>query len=169
MTRYPNRITCLSPRHHRRALPVAPCRNRSTSRVLSRAADSPPERSQHPHRVDRRRRSRPALHLGGRSPNPGNGPRRHGRDLAQPLPHRGHVLAHTGIHTHRPESPPRRCRPDRGAGERLGRILGHIPKSSALVADVLKNYGYSTAAWGKWHTKRRSSSTGLSTRCAWST
>ena len=46
---------------------------------------------------------------------------------------------------------------------------GHIPKSSALVADVLKDYGYSTAAWGKWHTKRRSSSTGLSTRCAWST
>lgn len=28
---------------------------------------------------------------------------------------------------------------------------GEIPKSSALVADVLKDYGYSTAAWGKWH------------------
>jgi arylsulfatase A-like enzyme len=28
---------------------------------------------------------------------------------------------------------------------------GHIPKSSALVAEVLKNYGYSTGAWGKWH------------------
>ena len=28
---------------------------------------------------------------------------------------------------------------------------GHIPKSSALVADVLKDYGYSTGAWGKWH------------------
>ncbi|TWI03843.1 arylsulfatase [Luteimonas cucumeris] len=28
---------------------------------------------------------------------------------------------------------------------------GHIPKSSALVADVLRNYGYSTGAWGKWH------------------
>jgi arylsulfatase A-like enzyme len=28
---------------------------------------------------------------------------------------------------------------------------GHIPKSSALIADVLKDYGYSTAAWGKWH------------------
>ena len=28
---------------------------------------------------------------------------------------------------------------------------GHIPKSSALAADVLKDYGYSTAAWGKWH------------------
>jgi arylsulfatase A-like enzyme len=28
---------------------------------------------------------------------------------------------------------------------------GHIPRSSALVADVLKNYGYSTGAWGKWH------------------
>jgi arylsulfatase A-like enzyme len=28
---------------------------------------------------------------------------------------------------------------------------GHIPRSSALVAEVLKDYGYNTAAWGKWH------------------
>lgn len=28
---------------------------------------------------------------------------------------------------------------------------GRIPKSCALQADVLRNYGYSTAAWGKWH------------------
>jgi len=28
---------------------------------------------------------------------------------------------------------------------------GTIPKSCATVAEVLKNYGYSTAAWGKWH------------------
>src|SRR5262245_61727181 len=28
---------------------------------------------------------------------------------------------------------------------------GHIPKSSALVADVLRHYGYATGAWGKWH------------------
>jgi arylsulfatase A-like enzyme len=28
---------------------------------------------------------------------------------------------------------------------------GRIPKSSATVAEVLKDYGYSTAAWGKWH------------------
>jgi arylsulfatase len=29
--------------------------------------------------------------------------------------------------------------------------MGAIPKSSATVAEVLKDYGYSTAAWGKWH------------------
>ena len=28
---------------------------------------------------------------------------------------------------------------------------GVIPKSSATVAEVLKNYGYNTAAFGKWH------------------
>ncbi len=28
---------------------------------------------------------------------------------------------------------------------------GHIPKSSALAAEVLRGYGYSTGAWGKWH------------------
>lgn len=26
---------------------------------------------------------------------------------------------------------------------------GHIPRSSALQAEVLRNYGYATAAWGK--------------------
>lgn len=28
---------------------------------------------------------------------------------------------------------------------------GTIPKSSATVTEVLKNYGYSAGAWGKWH------------------
>ena len=28
---------------------------------------------------------------------------------------------------------------------------GQIPRSSALAAEVLKNYGYSTSAFGKWH------------------
>ena len=28
---------------------------------------------------------------------------------------------------------------------------GRIPKSSALGAEVLKDYGYATAGWGKWH------------------
>ena len=32
-----------------------------------------------------------------------------------------------------------------------GGYSGHIPRSSALVADVLKDYGYATGAWGKWH------------------
>ena len=28
---------------------------------------------------------------------------------------------------------------------------GIVPKSSAMVAEVLKDYGYNTGAWGKWH------------------
>jgi arylsulfatase A-like enzyme len=29
--------------------------------------------------------------------------------------------------------------------------MGIIPKSSATVAEILKDYGYHTGAWGKWH------------------
>src|SRR6202020_754355 len=28
---------------------------------------------------------------------------------------------------------------------------GRIPRSSALAPEALKDYGYATAAWGKWH------------------
>jgi len=28
---------------------------------------------------------------------------------------------------------------------------GHIPRSTALAAEVLTDYGYATGAWGKWH------------------
>ena len=42
-------------------------------------------------------------------------------------------------------------RPDRRARQRLGRLLRDIPKSSALAAEVLKDYGYRTCAFGKWH------------------
>jgi arylsulfatase A-like enzyme len=28
---------------------------------------------------------------------------------------------------------------------------GHIPRRSALMADVLKDYGYATGDWGKWN------------------
>ena len=32
---------------------------------------------------------------------------------------------------------------------------GEIPRSSARVAEVLRLYGYATAAWGKWHNRRK--------------
>ena len=49
------------------------------------------------------------------------------------------------------EPPSCRGRTDRGDGERLGRISGVMPKSCATAAEVLRHYGYTTSAWGKWH------------------
>ena len=46
----------------------------------------------------------------------------------QPVPHDGDVLADAGVAADRPQPPPRRQRPDRGAGERLGRLLGPDPQ-----------------------------------------
>ena len=43
-------------------------------------------------------------------------------------------------------------RPDRRAGQRLGRLLGrHAQTAGASIAKVLGYYGYATAAFGKWH------------------
>ena len=39
----------------------------------------------------------------------------------------------------------------RGTGQRLGRLRGQDPRSSATVAEVLRQYGYATSAFGKWH------------------
>ena len=49
--------------------------------------------------------------------------RRRGHRL-QPVPHHGDVLADAGVAADRPQPSPGRQRPDRGAGERLGRLLG---------------------------------------------
>lgn len=37
------------------------------------------------------------------------------------------------------------------AGTDWDGYTGEIPKSSATIAEVLRHYGYQTAAWGKWH------------------
>ena len=74
------------------------------------------------------------------------------RHRVQPVPHHRDVLADAGVAADRPQPPPDRQRPDRRAGQRLGRLPGEIPKSSALVAEVLKALRLlPPAAWGKWH------------------
>ena len=65
-----------------------------------------------------------------------------GGDRVQPVPHDGDVLADAGVAVDGPQPSSGRQRADRRAGERLGRLLGHIPRSSALVAEVLRHYGY---------------------------
>ena len=118
MRKQSSRTRCHSHRRHRRALPGARCRSRSTSRVEAAPASS--RCSKHSHRADRRRRPRPAVHLRRRGQHPDDGSHRQGRDRVQPIPHDGDVLADAGVTADRPQSSPRRQRSDRGAGERLG-------------------------------------------------
>ena len=46
----------------------------------------------------------------------------------QPVPHHGDVLAHAGVAADRPQPPPDRQRPDRRAGQRLGRLRRGDPE-----------------------------------------
>ena len=135
---------CRSRRRRRPASPAGRCRSRCTSSGSSRAGC--PGCAEHPHRADRRRRAGPAHHLRRRGHTPHDGPNlRRGRRL-QPVPHHGDVFADPRVAADRAQPSPRRQRPDRRAGQRLGRLRrGHPARSSALVAEVLKDYGYSTA------------------------
>jgi len=44
---------------------------------------------------------------------------------------------------------------------------GVIPKTSATVAEVLKNYGYNTAAFGKWHNTPATQTTAMGPKDKW--
>ena len=47
--------------------------------------------------------------------------------------------------------------------------VGVIPKTSATVAEVLKDYGYSTAAFGKWHNTPATETTAMGPFDRWPT
>jgi arylsulfatase len=46
---------------------------------------------------------------------------------------------------------------------------GEIPKSSATIAEVLRNYGYATAAFGKWHNTAPNQTTAMGPFDRWPT
>ena len=150
MTKQSGKIPCLSHLRRRRASRDARCRSRSTSGALSRVG--------FPHG----------------SPNilivliddagPGL-PSTFGGEVHTPTMDRvvKEGIAYNRFHTTAMCSPTRASMLTGRNHHRVGSgqiaelandwdgYSGHIPKSSALAADVLKDYGYSTGAWGKWH------------------
>ena len=74
------------------------------------------------------------------------------RYLIQPLPYDGDVLADARLVADGTKPSPHRQRPDRRAGQRLGRLLGQHPQEQRRWSPrCCGNYGYATAACGKWH------------------
>ena len=100
-------------------------------------------------RFDRRRRTRSADDFRGRGPHGNDGSDGRRRRRLQPVPHHCHVLTDAGIASDLV----------RASRDRNGQIAelandwdgyaGKIPRSSALVAEVLKDYGYSSGCLGQ--------------------
>ena len=47
--------------------------------------------------------------------------------------------------------------------------VGIIPKTAATIAEVLRNYGYKTAAFGKWHNTPANQTTAMGPFTYWPT
>ena len=84
--------------------------------------------AQRPHHHDGRRRAGHPVDLRRRDQHADAQPRGEDGRLVQPLPLHGHVLAHAVGTAVRAEPYPRRQRPDRRAGQRLGRVQRHHPE-----------------------------------------
>ena len=127
-------------------------------------------RAQHPDRLARRCRLWPAGHFWRRSPH---------ADLTR--------LANEGISGQYVSRTTSICSPTRaalltgrnhqrvGSGTIAERALdfdgytGVIPKSSATIAEVLHDYGYKTAAFGKWHNTPATETTAMGPFDRWPT
>ena len=86
-----------------------------------------------------------------RSPTPDHDPGRRGGSPLQPLPRDGAVLADAGGAADRPQSPRGRLRLDRRVPGGFPGYTAFVPQDSAPFPKVLRENGYSTAAFGKWH------------------
>ena len=95
-------------------------------------------------------------------------PRQRGHRL-QPVPYDLDLLADAGGAADRAQSPARRVRHDRRAGARFRRLHRRHPKTAATVAKVLRDYGYKTAAFGKWHNTPATETTAMGPFDRWPT
>ncbi len=69
----------------------------------------------------------------------------------QPLSHDRAVQPHADGAADRPQSPCQQCRRDHGTRHRVSGNTGVRPRTITPLAEILRQNGYSTAAFGKYH------------------
>lgn len=79
------------------------------------------------------------------------------------------LLADPGGAAYRAQPPPCRLRNHRRARGGLGRLTGVIHRTSATPAKVLGEYGYKSAAFGKWHNTLATDTTAMGPFTLWPT
>ena len=112
---------------------------------------APRGRAERPAHPDRRRRLRPARHVrrAGRDAEPDA--RREDGPHLQPLPRRRALLADEGGDAHRAQPASRRHGLGRGVPRPVPRLHGRRAEELRAVPRILKENGYVTGGFGKWH------------------
>ena len=114
-----------------------------------KAAEGQPERAAHP---ARRRRLRHVLDVRRAGADAAPGQAREERPEVHPVPHHGAVQPDAGRPARRPQSPQLR---HRASSSRWAPATPATPASSrrstALVSQTLRDNGYATGMFGKWH------------------
>ena len=135
------------------AAPITDARRARREGAAALRGEGAEGRAQRGDRADRRHRlRRTAARSADRSSMPTLEKLADERAAVQPLPHHGAVQPDAHGAAHRPQPPREQRRRDHGAGHGLPRQHRRpADERSRTLAEILRQNGYSTAAFGKYH------------------